>query len=421
MRQVRSPIPGRIRAPQGSVLGSCGPPRWAGACGAVNQAEILERIRKAVDAEPLDRPAARAIAEQLERAPEEVLEPLLEGAQELSRSEHGDVITVSLNVFIPLTNLCRDRCAYCTFAKDPRSPEAKTYLLDEVREVSRRAVRMGCKEALFCLGDKPEVAYRGYREWLQELGYASTAAYLVDACRVAYEEGLFPHTNAGVLSRDEMAALRPVNASMGIMLESTSRRLRERGQAHYYAPDKEPALRVRMTREAGELGIPFTSGMLIGIGETPAERVDTLYTILDLSRAHGHLQEVIIQNFHPKPGTPMESHPSPSDELMAGTVALARLVLGSRIHLQAPPNLSPTSLPLLARAGLDDWGGISPVTVDFVNPEKPWPELEELRRGGASSPLLRDALAVCQHSFRESFAKESKIGHSTIILRHSLS
>ncbi len=362
---------------------------------------MLERIRKAVDAEPLDRPTARVIAERLESEPDRILEPLLEAARELGIRAHGRTITVSLNVFIPLTNLCRDRCAYCTFAKPPGSPEARTYTLEEVREVSRRGVRAGCTEALFCLGDKPEVAYRAHRDWLREQGHATTAQYLVEACRAAYEAGIFPHTNAGVLSADEMAALRPCNASMGLMLETTSRRLRDRGGAHYYAPDKEPALRVRMTREAGELKIPFTSGILIGIGETPAERVDTLYTIRDLARS-GHIQEVIVQNFHPKPETPMADWPAPSDALMAGTVALARLVLGARMNLQAPPNLSLTALPLLARSGLNDWGGVSPLTIDFINPEAPWPELLELaQRTAEAGYRLRERLPVYPEFIRE--------------------
>ncbi len=359
------------------------------------RAELVERIRKAVDAEPLDRAASVAIAERLERAPDTVLEPLLEAAQELGRRGHGREITVSRNVFIPLTNLCRDRCAYCTFAKDPKSSEAKTYSLDEVRSEVREGLRAGCTEALFCLGDKPERAYRGYRDWLGDEGYATTAEYLVDACRAALEEGMFPHTNAGILSREEMTALRPWNASMGLMLETTSRRLRERGQAHYYAPDKEPEVRLSMTREAGELRIPFTSGILIGIGETAEERVDTILAIGELDREYGHIQEVIVQNFHPKPGTSMHDWPVPSDGLMAGTVALARLLLGPAANIQAPPNLSPTALELLVRSGLNDWGGVSPVTIDFINPEAPWPELLELeRRTEAAGYRLRERLCV---------------------------
>ncbi len=358
-------------------------------------AELRERIRKAVDAEPLERSEAIEIMARVERAPETILEPLLEAARELGIRGHGRVVSVSRNVFIPLTNLCRDRCGYCTFAVEPDSPRAKTWLLSEVRETSRRAHALGCLEALFCLGDKPEVAYRGYRAWLSERGYARTTEYLADACAVAYEEGMFPHTNAGIMSPDEMASLRPTNASMGLMLESTSARLRERGFAHYYAPDKEPEQRIRMTREAGELRIPFTSGILVGIGETAAERVDTLFAIRELHAEGGQIQEVIVQNFHPKPGTAMADVPMPSDELMAGTTALARLILGPHMNLQAPPNLSPTSLELLLRAGINDWGGVSPLTIDFINPEAPWPELDELRRAtSAGGYALRDRLCV---------------------------
>jgi FO synthase len=358
-------------------------------------AELRERIRKAVDAEPLGRREAAEIMARVERAPETILEPLLDAARELGIRGHGRVVSVSRNVFIPLTNLCRDRCGYCTFAVEPDSPRAKTWLLDEVRETSRRAHALGCLEALFCLGDKPEVAYRGYRAWLSERGYARTTEYLADACAVAYEEGVFPHTNAGIMTPDEMAALRPTNASMGLMLESTSARLRERGFAHYYAPDKDPGKRIRMTREAGELRIPFTSGILVGIGETAEERVDTLFAIRDLHAEGGHIQEVIVQNFHPKPGTAMADVPMPSDELMAGTTALARLILGPRMNLQAPPNLSPTSLELLLRSGINDWGGVSPLTIDFINPEAPWPELDDLRlRTEAGGYALRDRLCV---------------------------
>jgi len=358
-------------------------------------AELLERIRKAVDSEPLARADAVAAMERLERAPETILEPLLEAAQESGIRGHGRVVSVSRNVFIPLTNLCRDRCGYCTFAVEPDSPRAKTWLLHEVRQTSQRARALGCREALFCLGDKPEVAYRGYRAWLHEKGYAHTTDYLADACAVAYAEDMFPHSNAGIMSVEEMALLRPTNASMGLMLETTSDRLRQKGEAHYYCPDKDPSLRLRMTREAGELRIPFTSGILVGIGETAEERVDTLFAIRELHDAGGHVQEVIVQNFHPKPDTAMAHLPQPSDALMAGTTALARLILGPKMNLQAPPNLSPTALELLLRAGINDWGGVSPLTIDFINPEAPWPELDELRaRTEAGGYELRDRLCV---------------------------
>jgi FO synthase len=356
---------------------------------------LARRAERAAADGALARPDAVALAEWLDQEPERALPPLLDAARALADRGHGREVSVSRNVFIPLTNLCRNRCAYCTFAVDPRSPQAHSFPLHEVRELSARARDAGCREALFCLGDKPEIAYRGYRGWLHGQGYESTASYLVDACAVAFEEGLFPHSNAGVLSRDELARLRPVNASMGLMLETASRRLRQRGQAHYYAPDKEPRLRVRTSEAAGELRIPFTSGILIGIGETAEERVDTLFAIRDLHERGAHVQEVIVQNFQPKPQTRMADWPAPSDALMAGTVALARLVLGARMNIQAPPNLSPTSLELLLQAGINDWGGVSPLTIDFINPEAPWPELDELRqRTEAHGYELRERLAV---------------------------
>jgi len=335
-------------------------------------------VAAAVDDGRLDRTPAERLGENL-RAPG-VLDVVLEGALESKRRGRGDVVSVSRNLFIPLTNLCRDRCSYCTFAKLPDSPEAKTYSLDEVAEVVRGGVRTGCIEALFCLGDKPEIAYRAHREWLAARGLATTTEHLVEACRIAFEGGMLPHTNAGILSADEMVQLRRWNASLGLMLETTSQRLRQRGHAHYYAPDKDPAVRLRMHSEAGELKIPFTSGILLGIGENVAERVDTLLAIRDLDDRFDHIQEVIVQPFHPKPGTPMGAALPIEDAEVAGWTALARLLLGPRMNVQAPPNLAPNVLELLLRSGLNDWGGVSPVTIDFINPEAPWPALAELRR-----------------------------------------
>jgi len=364
-----------------------------------SRAEAERWAREAVEAGRLE----RALAERLGAALGDpaVRGALCEAARESRRRGKGDVVTVSRNVFIPLTNLCRDRCTYCTFAKPEDSPEAKTYTLEEVAEVVRGGVATGCIEALFCLGDKPEVAYRGYRERLRARGFASTAEYLVEACRVAFEGGMLPHTNAGVLSQEEMARLRPWNASMGLMLETTSERLRGKGHAHYWAPDKAPAVRLRMHAEAGELGIPFTTGLLLGIGENASERVDTLYAIRELADRYGHIQECIVQPFHPKPGTPMRAASSLPDAEVAGWVALARLVLGPELNLQAPPNLageavaSSDALEQLLAAGLNDWGGVSPVTVDFINPEAPWPTLAELRRRTeAAGARLRERLPV---------------------------
>jgi FO synthase len=356
-----------------------------------SQAEGI--VRDAVAEARLDRERASWLAGRL--TDPAVCEPLMEGAAESKRMAQGDVVTVSRNIFIPLTNLCRDRCAYCTFAKQPDSAEAKTYTLDEVGDMVRGGVKTGCVEALFCLGDKPEIAYRAYKEWLEGEGFRSTAEYLVEGCRVGLEGGMLPHTNAGILSVPEMEALRPFNASMGLMLESTSGRLRGKGMAHQYAPDKDPAVRLRMHEQAGELKIPFTTGMLLGIGENEAERVDTLFAIRDLADRYGHIQEAIIQPFHPKPGTRMRWAASLPDGEVAGWVALSRLVLGRDVQVQAPPNLAPGLLERLLRAGVSDWGGVSPVTLDFINPEAPWPTLRDLReRTEAAGQRLVERLPV---------------------------
>lgn len=353
-------------------------------------------VREAVETARLPRAEAEWLGARL--ADPGVCAALMAGAAESKRLACGDVVTVSRNVFIPLTNLCRDRCAYCTFAKLPEDPEARTYTLGEVEQVVQGGVATGCSEALFCLGDKPEIAHRGYRRWLAGAGYESTADYLLAGCQVAARGGLLPHTNAGLLSRGQMEALRPWNASMGLMLESTSTRLRGRGMAHYYAPDKEPARRLQMHEEAGELRIPFTSGILLGIGENAAERTDTLLAIRELHDRHGHIQEAIIQPFHPKPGTRMRWAAPLPDAEVAGWTALARLVLGRGISVQAPPNLGAGLLDQLLRAGVSDFGGVSPVTVDFINPEAPWPLLRDLaRRCAAAGQRLVERLPVYPH------------------------
>jgi FO synthase len=360
---------------------------------SLSRREAERLVARAVDEGRLERAPALRLATGLLSA--EVFEPLLEGAFESKRRGKGPRVSVSRNVFIPLTNLCRDRCAYCTFAKQPDDPAAKTYTLDEVAQVVRDGLGAGCVEALFCLGDKPEIAYRAYREWLGARGLRSTAEYLIQACEVGFSEGMLPHSNAGILRAEEMQALKRSNASLGLMLESTSPRLRRKGMPHYYCPDKDPAVRLRMHEEAGELCIPFTSGILLGIGETPAERVDTLLAIRELSDRFGHVQETIVQPFHPKDDTPMRGVRPITDTEVAAWVAMARLVLGPRANVQAPPNLAPDVLELLLRSGLNDWGGVSPLTVDFINPEAPWPKLAELRRRTeASGQQLVERLPV---------------------------
>lgn len=344
---------------------------------AETEREVESWVSEAVAGRGISRARAEALGRSL--GDDRIRNVLAEGARAIKQAETADRVTVSRNVFIPLTNLCRNRCAYCTFAKLPDSAEAQTYSLEEVAEVVRGGVATGCVEALMCLGDKPEIAYGSYREMLAARGLSSTTDLIYEACRLTIEKGMLPHTNAGILTKEEMARLRPVNASMGLMLETTSERLRQKGMPHFHAPDKEPSRRIRMHEEAGELKIPFTSGLLLGIGENDAERVDTLWTIRDLAERYGHVQEAIVQPFHPKPGTKMRAAHSLADDIVIGWVALARLILPRTVHLQAPPNLGSDMLPRLLDAGVDDWGGVSPVTVDFINPEAPWPALRQLR------------------------------------------
>ena len=300
-------------------------------------------------------------------------------------------LTYSRKVFIPLTQLCRDVCRYCTFAKAPRRLASAYMSPDEVLDVARAGAGAGCKEALFTLGDKPELRYAAARQALAALGFATTVDYLEHvAGRVMAETGLIAHINAGVLAHDDYARLRRVSGSMGLMLESASDRLCARGGPHFGSPDKQPAVRLASIEAAGELAIPFTSGLLIGIGETRDERLDALFALRDLHRRHGHLQEVIIQNFRAKPGTPMAGAPEPSEEELLWTVAAARRVLDHAVSIQSPPNLNPGRTAALIDAGLDDWGGISPVTIDHVNPEAPWPQIEALAAecAAAGRPLV---------------------------------
>lgn len=303
---------------------------------------------------------------------------LLGAASELRDRLKGRRVTYSKKVFIPLTNLCRDYCGYCTFRKDPNQPGAHTMTPGEVLRVAEAGERLGCKEALFSLGDRPEAIFPEMRETLARFGHRTTLSYLAEMCeRVLNETALLPHANPGLMGRKDLETLRRFNPSMGLMLESTSERLGLAGMAHDNAPDKPPALRLRTIEEAGRLRIPFTTGMLIGIGETLDERVDTLLAMRDMQGRYGHIQEVIIQNFRAKPDIPMRLHPEPGMLDHARTIAVARLVLRD-MNVQVPPNLSDDNYPFLLRAGLNDWGGISPLTKDFINPEKPWPHIEQL-------------------------------------------
>jgi FO synthase len=298
-------------------------------------------------------------------------------ASELRDTAFGSVLTYSPKVFLPVTNLCRDRCSYCTFRKGPKSKGAHTMSPEEISATVIRGHEMGCVEALLCLGDRPEAVFPSYRRLLGSMGYATTTDYLVEVSQRCLELGMLPHTNAGILRADEMARLRPFNVSMGLMLENVSPRLCEVGGPHESAPDKRPEVRLQMIREAGELRIPFTSGLLVGIGETVEERVETLFALRELQQRYGHIQEVIVQIFRAKDETRMADFPEVSDEELFRTVAVSRLILGG-MNVQAPPNLTPFGHQGLIRAGINDWGGISPLTQDFINPEAPWPHLEAL-------------------------------------------
>jgi FO synthase len=304
------------------------------------------------------------------------LHSLLEAAGTLRDRFKGRTVTYSRKVFLPITNLCRDRCGYCTFRKDPSDPDAWTMSPDEIDNVLLRPARV--QRNLMCLGDKPEAAFSQYRETLAGFGHRTTVEYVARACEMAIAQGFLPHTNAGVLSRDEMKMLKPVNASLGLMLENVSPRLSDRGMPHFSAPDKHPSVRLQMIREAGELSIAFTTGILMGIGETREERVDSLIAIRDLHETYGHIQEVIIQNFRSKPDTRMAGYAEPEAMEIARTVATARLIFGGKMNIQVPPNLNPDDHHLMLRAGINDWGGISPVTRDYVNPEADWPHLDAL-------------------------------------------
>ena len=334
--------------------------------------------------------AARALATRTD------LDQMMSDAAALRDQGYGRIITYSRKVFIPLTKLCRDVCHYCTFAQPPRNLEEAYLSPDQVLAIAREGATAGCKEALFTLGDKPELRYQSARNALRVLGYDSTISYLREMAQLVYEEtGLLPHLNPGVLSAAEIASLREVSVSMGMMLESASPRLLEKGQCHYGSPDKDPVVRLASMAEAGRQKVPFTSGILIGIGETREERIDSLLALRALQSEHGHIQEIIIQNFRAKPDTLMADAPEPTLEDLQWTIATARLIFGPEISIQAPPNLSGDNASNLIPAGINDWGGVSPVTPDHVNPEAPWPHLATLAQATArQDKILAERLAV---------------------------
>ncbi|MCG8545036.1 MAG: 5-amino-6-(D-ribitylamino)uracil--L-tyrosine 4-hydroxyphenyl transferase CofH [Alphaproteobacteria bacterium] len=339
---------------------------------------------------PLDKASALALAAESD------LDALMTAAAALRDDGHRSVISYSRKVFIPLTQLCRDVCHYCTFAHPPRKGQRAYLTRDAVLAIAEAGARAGCKEALFTLGDKPEQRYRVAREELAELGHETTIGYLADMAEAVFAEtGLLPHVNPGVMTEAEIAQLRAVSISQGIMLESASSRLCEKGGPHYGSPDKDPTVRLECIRLAGEQAVPFTSGILIGIGETRRERIESLLALRDLHDRYGHIQEIIVQNFRAKPDTKMALAAEPSLDDLLWTIAVARLIFGPAMHIQAPPNLSPGVLTRLIDSGIDDWGGVSPVTPDHVNPEAPWPHLDALaRETAAAGKILTERLAI---------------------------
>lgn len=323
------------------------------------------------------------------------LDELLSQACRIRDAHWGRTVTYSRKVFVPLTNMCRDTCGYCTFVKHPSDPQARIMTPDQVLDSARRGAAEGCKELLLSLGEKPELRYAAARDGLARLGYDRMTDYLRDICALVLRETpLVPHVNAGTLDEAELAALRPVSASMGMMVETTSRRLTRKGGPHHACPDKVPVQRLRTLERAGRARVPFTTGLLIGIGETWPERLEALQAIADSHRRHRHIQEVIIQNFQRKPGIAMAQHPEPTLEDMLRTIAAARIILPPEISLQAPPNLSARHIAYLG-AGINDWGGISPVTIDFINPQHEWPEIRALAASCAEAGFaLRERLPV---------------------------
>ncbi len=366
---------------------------------APNDAQLRRALRRARKGESLDVDEAEVL---LHARGEQLVELCASAARVrdagLASAGRPGTVTYSRKVFVPLTRLCRDRCHYCTFATTPGRVAAPYLSPDEILDICHRGARLGCKEALFTLGDRPEARWSAARDWLDAHGYDSTLAYVrAMAIRVLEETGLLPHLNPGVMSWEELSRLKPVAPSMGMMLETTSTTLWSApGGCHHGSPDKEPAVRLRVLEDAGRVAVPFTTGILVGIGETVRERAESLFAIRTVARQYGAIQEVIVQNFRAKPDTAMRAAADADRDEYLAAVAVARLVLGPRTTIQAPPNLSePAELGRLLAAGVDDWGGVSPLTPDHVNPERPWPNIDELARVSAAAGFtLRERLTA---------------------------
>lgn len=361
---------------------------------------VLEAI---LDKASLGETICREEALMLADMKNEYLPYLLLAASKLRESGKGRILSYSKNVFVPLTQLCRNHCGYCTFKYEPG--EGELFMTPEqVVDSARNGAKLGCTELLFVTGDKPELKYPVYREALNKLGYNTTADYLIAMGEVGLNENIFPHTNLGLATTEELSAFRETNPSMGLMLENISPRLLQKGQAHYRCPDKVPKQRMKTMERAGDLRIPWTSGILVGIGETWEERIDSFIAIRDLNAEYGHIQEIIIQNFSPKEGIIMENYPPPEFTEMLKLVAISRLIFGECMNIQIPPNLNPETYPLFIYSGVNDLGGVSPVTIDYVNPEAPWPELERMEKLVSEAGFtLRERLPVYPEFINEEF------------------
>jgi FO synthase len=391
-----------------------------GESSGVSETAMRAALARAGDGEPLGQPEA----EILLQARGADLTALLGYAARtrdagLESAGRPGVITYSKKVFIPLTRLCRDRCGYCTFATVPGRLDSLYLSPDEVLAIAREGAQLGCKEALFTLGDRPEARWKQAREWLDAHGYDDTLSYVrAMAVLVLRETGLLPHLNPGVMTEQDFQRLKPVAPSMGMMLETTSSRLFEtRGEAHFGSPDKDPKVRLRVLDDAGRSNVPFTTGILIGIGETLEERVDAVFALRNVQREYGGIQEVIVQNFRAKPDTKMRDTPDAELADLAATIAVTRLVLGPEARVQAPPNLVGHEHQLMIDAGIDDWGGVSPLTPDHVNPERPWPQLDELAAITAAAGFtLRERLTIYPPYIREPWLDPHVAAHVAALI-----
>jgi FO synthase len=386
-----------------------------GESSGVSEAALRRALARAGDGKPLDQAEAEAL---LHARGEDLTELLGYAARTrdagLVAAGRPGIITYSKKVFIPLTRLCRDRCGYCTFATVPGRLESLYLSPDEVLDIARQGAALGCKEALFTLGDRPEARWKQAREWLDAHGYEDTLSYVrAMAIRVLEETGLLPHLNPGVMTSQDFQRLKPVAPSMGMMLETTSARLYEtKGAPHFGSPDKDPKVRLRVLEDAGRSQVAFTTGILIGIGETLEERADAIFALRQVQDEYDGIQEVIVQNFRAKPDTKMRGTPDAELADLAATIAVTRLVLGPRARIQAPPNLVGNEHQLILDAGIDDWGGVSPLTPDHVNPERPWPQLDVLAGLTATAGFtLKERLTIYPRYLREPWLAPSVAAH----------